>query len=206
MEDKAEGLMIKSLASAYEPGKRSLSWVKLKKDYVSGLADTLDLVPIGAYEGKGKRTGVFGTFILASKDAITDNWEMVCKIGTGLNDKLLAELNTRFKVLETAPDNYHVPEKLGDVVWIEPTEVWEVKGSEFSLSPVATAGSLILGEEKGVSVRFPRFIKLREDKNIEQATTSQPRKWMALKHSILILNCQTLVNRKLMTCRRAWSW
>lgn len=51
----AEGLMLKRLSGRYEPSRRSESWVKLKRDYMAGLADSLDLVPIGAWHGNGRK-------------------------------------------------------------------------------------------------------------------------------------------------------
>eukprot|EP00966_Prymnesium_polylepis_P042496 987312-Prymnesium_polylepis.1 len=58
-----EGLMCKALrgpTGCYDAGKRSLHWLKLKRDYVAGLGDSLDLVPIAGYMGEGKRKGAFG--------------------------------------------------------------------------------------------------------------------------------------------------
>lgn len=57
--------MIKDLDSIYSCSKRSWDWVKLKKDYVSKLGDTLDVVPIGGNYGAGKRAGIFGAYLLA---------------------------------------------------------------------------------------------------------------------------------------------
>ena len=53
----AEGLMLKDLGAAYEPSRRSDHWIKIKKDYCAGLADSLDLVPIGAWHGNGRKAG-----------------------------------------------------------------------------------------------------------------------------------------------------
>lgn len=178
VKDSCEGLMIKVLKgteSGYEPSKRSRNWLKLKKDYLSGVGDSLDLVVLGAYYGKGKRTSNYGAFLLGSYNSESETYETICKIGTGFSDEML---DTIYKSLSPTviekPKGYYSYSSASQAqpdVWFEPTMVWEVLTADLSLSPIYQAGIDILG--KGVSLRFPRFIRIRDDKGVEDATTSE---------------------------------
>lgn len=81
--------MVKSLddKSSYEPAKRSFKWLKLKKDYIQGLGDSLDLVVIGAFFGQGKRVGKYGSYMLACYNPNMERYELCCKTGTGFSDE-----------------------------------------------------------------------------------------------------------------------
>ncbi|KAK3374932.1 hypothetical protein B0H63DRAFT_437900 [Podospora didyma] len=178
-----EGLMVKMLdgtESGYEPSKRSRNWLKIKKDYLSGIGDSLDLVVLGAYYGKGKRTSVYGAFLLACYNPISDTYETVCNIGTGFSEAVLEELHAALSetVIDRPKPFYahsaggqHQPD-----VWFEPRFVWEVKTADLTLSPRYKAGmkeGVDPSGEKGISLRFPRFIKIRDDKKPDEATSSR---------------------------------
>ncbi|KAL9617438.1 MAG: hypothetical protein Q9160_007750 [Pyrenula sp. 1 TL-2023] len=175
-----EGLMVKMLdttESGYEPSKRSRNWLKVKKDYLSGVGDSLDLVVLGAYYGKGKRTSVYGAFLLAAYNSSTQTYETVCNIGTGFSEAILEELHASLSDIaidKPKPFYSHssVPKDQPDV-WFEPRFVWEVKTADLTLSPRYKAAAEEMPGGKGVSLRFPRFLKVREDKKTEEATTTR---------------------------------
>ena len=177
-----EGLMVKMLDTAesgYEPSKRSRNWLKVKKDYLTGLGDSLDLVVLGAYFGKGKRTSVYGAFLLACHNSNTQTYETVCNIGTGFSEAILEELHallSQHTIDRPKPFYSHsAVSKDQPDVWFEPRFVWEVKAADLTLSPRYKAGAAALGDAsgRGISLRFPRFVKVRDDKKAEQATGSR---------------------------------
>ncbi|KAK6464297.1 ATP-dependent DNA ligase [Scheffersomyces coipomensis] len=178
VKDACEGLMVKMLNgkdSYYEPSKRSRNWLKLKKDYLQGVGDSLDLVVIGGYIGRGKRTGNYGGFLLASYNQDTGEYETTCKIGTGFSDEDLSTIHARLKPTEISqPKSYYVYDTNNSNavpdVWFEPTIIFEVLTADLSLSPIYKAGHQEYG--KGISLRFPRFLRIRDDKGIEDATSS----------------------------------
>jgi len=171
-----EGLMCKALEgplSTYEPNIRSDGWAKIKKDYVDGLTGTLDLVPIAAWWGNGRKAGWLSPFLLACYH--DGEFQSLCKVMSGYSDKQYKELTAFYKdgrMLARKPGHYIVNDALAPSVWLEACGVWEIKGADFTLSPVHSAAIGIVDEGRGASLRFPRFIGFREDKTIEDATSA----------------------------------
>jgi DNA ligase-1 len=165
-----EGVIVKSRAedSEYQAGTRGWNWIKWKKEYAAELADTFDLVIVGAFHGKGKRSGSYGALLCAAYNEKEDSFETLCKLGSGLTDELLEELPKtlgKYK-LNHKPARLKVKKEMEADVWFEPKIVVEVKGAELTKSPFHTCAS-------GLALRFPRFLQFRENKKPEQATSSK---------------------------------
>ena len=179
IKDRCEGLMVKTLNvnSTYMPSKRSFNWLKLKKDYLdTSMGDSVDLVVVGADHGQGKRTGWFGSFLLACWNDDLECFQTVCKVGTGFSDE-------QFKSIKDDLDPYiinkvhqsvrmkEMPQTKCDV-YFEPKLVWEIKAADLSVSPMHTAALGSIESDKGIALRFPRHIRGRADKTHEECTNT----------------------------------
>lgn len=172
ISEGCEGLMIKHLTSNYRAGAREFAWIKLKREYRSELADTLDLVIVGAFHGRGRRVGKYGAYLLATYDKDSDIFRSVCKVGTGFTDEDLANFYSMLKQYLIAHRHARVDSKLEADVWFEPNVVIEIIASEITLSPLHTCGMNAIREGSGLALRFPKFTgKIREEKSPEDATT-----------------------------------
>lgn len=164
----------KALLSTYEPDKRLDSWLKVKKDY-STTFDTLDLIPIAAWHGSGRKSKWWSPILLAVRNEETGSLEAVTKCISGFTDAFY-KANREFydeggeHVLGSKPS--YVDYNGHPDVWFEPQEVWEMAYADVTLSPTYTAAIGLVSEERGLSLRFPRFLRKREDKGIDEASTS----------------------------------
>jgi DNA ligase 1 len=174
--DGCEGLMCKSVGpdSGYKAGARGWQWIKLKRDYRTELSDTVDLVVVGAFAGRGRRTGRYGAVLLAAYDAGADVFRAVTKCGAGFTDADLAALSEKLKPFEAPGKPARVDARQSPDVWFEPGLVLEILSAEFTLSPNYTAAWGQIEDDSGLAMRFPRFTgRWRDDKSAEDATTTR---------------------------------
>lgn len=186
----------KPLLATYEPDKRLDSWLKVKKDYDTSSADTLDLIPIAGWHGQGRKAAWWSPILLAARNPSSGMLEAVCKCMSGFTDKFYMENRARYswsrnekQEQEEEEQEEGGTEEDGNVlvhgeqlpyieysgptpdIWFEPSEVWEVAFADVTLSPTYPAARGLVDEDKGLSLRFPRFLKVRADKGIEEAST-----------------------------------
>uniref|UniRef100_A0A8C6PTX0 DNA ligase n=1 Tax=Nothobranchius furzeri TaxID=105023 RepID=A0A8C6PTX0_NOTFU len=166
-----EGLVLKDIKGSYEPGKRH--WLKVKKDYLNegAMADTADLVVLGAFYGKGSNGGIMSSFLMGCYDPASKKWCTVTKCSGGYDDAMLARLQKELDVIKISKDPSKIPGWLKivknyypDFLIRDPEQapVWEITGAEFSKSEMHTAD--------GISIRFPRMTRIRDDKDWKSAT------------------------------------
>jgi DNA ligase-1 len=176
VESGCEGLMCKSINpdAVYQAGARGWLWIKYKRDYKSEMTDTVDLVVVGAFHGRGKRGGTYGALLLAAYDQDEDMFKTVTKCGTGFTDEDLAKLPKMMEKHKIPHKSPRVNSTLEADVWFEPKVVIEVIGAEITLSPIHTCAMNTIRKGSGLAIRFPRFTgSFRLDKAAEDATTTK---------------------------------
>jgi DNA ligase-1 len=162
-----EGIVMKQSSAGYQSGRKGWSWVKMKEaeGKTGKLSDTLDVVVMGYYLGRGKRAEFgIGAFLVGVVDQNSQQVLTLAKIGTGLTEETLAEVKKRCDALVVSeqPPSYSVHKMLVPDKWCSPSLVVEVAADELTTSPIHSAGQ---------ALRFPRFIKFRDDKRWDEATT-----------------------------------
>jgi DNA ligase-1 len=166
----AEGVVIKGAASPYQAGHRGWRWIKFKKEYEKELADTFDVVIVGALYGKGARAGTFGSVLAAAFDPASNRYYSFTKVGAGLTDALLRRLPSLLGPHQIPARHRLVDASMKMDVWFEPAKVIEIMGADLTISPVHCVAHDKL-KTGGIALRFPRFLRFRDDKSPEQATT-----------------------------------
>ena len=165
-----EGVMIKDYSGIYQAGTRGWLWIKFKKEYKKELADTFDLVVVGGLYGAGRRAKTYGSLLAASYDPKTNKYYSFTKVGTGFTDETLAQLPKMLNRYKLDEKHKLVETNMDVNVWFEPKVVMEVSGAEITVSPVHTVAKDKI-KQGGLALRFPKFLRWREDKSIEEATT-----------------------------------
>jgi len=175
IENGCEGLVCKAVGkdSVYQAGARGWLWIKYKRDYKSEMTDTVDLIVVGAFHGRGKRAGAYGALLLAAYNSQNDTFETVTKCGTGFTDEDLAKLPKMLEKHVVPRKHPRVNSMLEADVWFEPRVVIEILGAEITLSPIHTCAMDSIRKGSGLAIRFPRFTgNYRVDKAAEDATTA----------------------------------
>jgi DNA ligase-1 len=176
IENGCEGLVCKSIAkdSVYQAGARGWLWIKYKRDYKSEMTDTVDLVIVGAFHGRGKRAGAYGALLVAAYNPESDTFETVTKCGTGFTDEDLKKLPKMLEKHAVAQKHSRVNSMIEADVWFEPSITIEILGAEVTLSPIHTCAMDSIRKGSGLAIRFPRFTgKYRPDKAAEDATATR---------------------------------
>ncbi|KAL3995433.1 DNA ligase I ATP-dependent (dnl1) family protein [Acanthocheilonema viteae] len=176
IDEGLEGLVLKDLDAIYEPGKRH--WLKVKKDYLKegDMADTADLIVLGAFYGTGNKGGTMSVFLMGVYDKEKQKFCTVTKCGNGHDDATLDRINKELepkmhkisRIYEDLPEWIECSRSIvPDFIVVDPKEapIWEITGAEFTRSDKHTAS--------GISIRFPRVTRIRDDKNWETATSLQ---------------------------------
>lgn len=166
-----EGIMLKQLDSPYRAGARASNWLKLKREYRNELGDSLDLVVVGAFYGRGRRTGRYGALLLSAYDDKTDEFPSICKVGTGFTDESLDQFYQILSDKITVKKDPRIQSGLEADVWFEPEIVIEIVASEITLSPIHKVAMDKIRKGSGLALRFPKFTgKIRFEKTSENAT------------------------------------
>ncbi|HSB47624.1 MAG TPA: ATP-dependent DNA ligase [Candidatus Bilamarchaeum sp.] len=164
-----EGVMAKDLGAPYTAGKRKFAWIKLKKSYGKSV-DTIDGVIVGYYLGQGQRAQFeFGGVLVAVINADSGRLETVAKVATGFSEGEMTQMKEMLEKIRTDKPPSSLDCRIEVDFWVQPKYVVEVAFDEITESPNHTCG---MHDGKGLALRFPRIVKIREDKTDREATTT----------------------------------
>jgi DNA ligase 1 len=156
---RLEGIMVKKPDSLYEAGARAYSWIKFKRNENTNVLDTVDVVVMGYFYGKGVRSEFgIGGFLVGIYDNDSNSFKSISKIGSGLTDEEWVKIKEDCDKISTndKPKDYEVSKDMYPDVWVTPKIVVTVRADEVSISPIHTAT---------IALRFPRLISFRDDKS-----------------------------------------
>jgi DNA ligase-1 len=168
-----EGIVAKRLDAPYEAGKRNFNWIKFKRAYHGQLADTLDLVIVGYFAGRGARARLgIGAVLCAVYDKKRDRFKTVAKVAAGMSEADWIALRKRLEKDRIPHAAARLDTRIKAPYWVEPRIVVEVFADEITRSPVHTAGTGRGDGSSGLGLRFPRIVRgVRQDRSAEDATT-----------------------------------
>lgn len=170
VENGLEGIIIKQFEGGYKPGIRNFEWLKIKRSIEKELVDTVDMAVVGYYYGSGRRAGLgLGAILCAIRNEKEESIDVICKVGTGLDDKMLRDIREKLEEIkvDTVPKNVKHNDVLIPDVWVEPKYVVTVDADEITKN-ISKSNKNIGG---GLSLRFPRLIEFGRDKLLEDITT-----------------------------------
>mgnify|MGYP001218824626 CR=1 FL=1 len=170
IEIGAEGIVCKDPDAPYKAGMRGFNWIKLKRSYKGELADTIDVVVVGYYLGKGARAEFkFGGLLGAVYDEDEDTFKTIARVGSGFTEEMMVSLREKFDRIKSKDKPARVDSLVKPDFWVKPMYVVTVKADEITESPMHTAG---WKGDAGYALRFPRMVGgIREDKKPEDATS-----------------------------------
>lgn len=172
IENGGEGLILKDQRGTYQAGARGWSWIKLKRSYQAKMVEPIDVVIVGAFMGRGRRSGNYGALLVAVYDRGGDMFTTVSKVGSGFTDQELAKIPKMLEIYKLERRDVRVDSIINADVWFSPKIVMEVIGDELTLSPIHPCGLGKIRENAGIAIRFPRFMhNWRYDKGPEDATS-----------------------------------
>jgi len=170
LEMRLEGIIAKDLNAPYTAGKRKFAWIKLKKSYGKAM-DTVDALIVGYYRGKGARAEFgFGGLLVAVYNENKERFETIAKVGSGFTEEEMGKFAEDLGKMRTNNAPANLDYKIEPDFWVKPKMVVEIAYDNITKSPVHTCGE---EKGKGFALRFPRLVRLRDDKGPYDVTTTR---------------------------------
>ncbi len=165
-----EGVVAKKLDAPYSAGARNFDWIKIKRSYKSQLSDTIDIVILGYFKGRGARADFgIGAILGGIYDKKNDTFKTITKVGSGFSEEQFKELRKMLDDIKTANKPARIESIMIPDVWVTPKYVITVKADEITRSPTHTCG---MENGVGYALRFPRATSfIRTDKRVEDVNT-----------------------------------